>query len=430
MHYVSTRGGPFINFDEAIQTGLAHNGGLYVPSIFPQIDVMALRDKAYPVMAENLLKPFLQDSAIEKDLADICQQAFNFPVPMSKLNDNTHLLELFHGPTLAFKDFGARFLAQCMNRLATKKTTLMIATSGDTGSAVASAFHGMENIQVVILYPEGKISPRQAHQINCWGDNILTLAVQGTFDDCQALVKSAFADKNWQAYTHLSTANSINISRLLPQMGYYAWSSFNYWQQHGESARYVVPSGNFGNVTAAFWAKKIGCPISEIVVATNANAVVPDYLATGDYKTRPSIATLANAMDVGSPSNFERLQYLFKNHDTFKKNMPAFSVSDAQITETIKQIYQQYGIVICPHTATASYVRNQLSNKPWIVVSTAHASKFAEVIEPMLGITLPVPEALDELLKKPQQFVSVEAEKDLIFKTVSDYFNKQTPSSL
>ncbi|HLF66176.1 MAG TPA: threonine synthase, partial [Gammaproteobacteria bacterium] len=307
-------------------------------------------------------------------------------------------------------------------RLAKQRTTLMIATSGDTGSAVASAFHGKENIQVVILYPEGKISDRQAHQITCWGDNILALAVQGNFDDCQALVKAAFHDPNWQDYTHLSTANSINIGRLLPQMSYYALASLYAWHQFGTPARFIVPSGNLGNVTAAYWAREIGCPIDDIVVATNANSVVPDYLRTGEYHPRSSVETLANAMDVGNPSNFERLNYLFKNYDTFKKNMRAFAVSDAEITATIKEIYQRYGQVICPHTATACFVRQQLSDLPWIVVSTAHASKFEQVIEPMLNITLPVPDALQCLLIKPQHFISVAAHEKVIFNTVKDYF--------
>ncbi|MFA6036492.1 MAG: threonine synthase [Legionellales bacterium] len=420
MKYLSTRGQDLINFDQAIQTGLAPDGGLYVPKLFPKINFEQL---PYAQLATTLLKPFVKDSKLENQIADICEQAFNFPVPLTQLNANTELLELFHGPTVAFKDFGARFLAQCMNRLATQKMTLMIATSGDTGSAVASAFHGFDNIQVVILYPEGKISERQAHQINCWGDNILPLAVQGTFDDCQALVKSAFTNKKWQAYTHLSTANSINIGRLLPQMAYYAFSSLQYQKQYGEGARFIVPSGNLGNVTAAFWAKQIGCPIAEIVVATNANSIVPDYIHTGNYQPKPSVETLANAMDVGNPSNFERLNYLFKTHENFAKNMPAFSVSDQQITETIKSVYKNHQQIICPHTATACYVRNQLSDKPWIVVATAHASKFEEIIEPMLDIKILVPPALQLLLNKPQSFIPVIANEDVVFDAVKSYFS-------
>ncbi len=424
MNYVSTRGHDLINFDEAIQAGLASDGGLYVPQDFPSIDVLSLLGKSYVEITENLLKPFFENSAIKMQLPKICEHAFDFPVPITQLNDNTQLLELFHGPTVAFKDFGARFLAECMNRLAKQKMTLMIATSGDTGSAVASAFHGKENIQVVILYPEGKISDRQAHQITCWGDNILPLAVTGTFDDCQRLVKAAFHNEKWRAYTHLSTANSINIGRLLPQMGYYAYASLHYWQQYGVGARFIVPSGNLGNVTAAFWAQKMGCPIAEIVVATNANSVVPDYIRTGLYQPKPSVETLANAMDVGHPSNFERLQYLFNTHDVFAQNMPAFSVSDQQITETIKDIYKNYHTVICPHTATACYVRNQLSDKPWIVVATAHASKFADTIEPMLSIQIPIPPALQLLLNKPKSSIPVDADEDIIFTTVKNYFSK------
>ncbi len=420
MKYLSTRGHDLIDFATAIQSGLAPDGGLYVPQTFPKIK---LENLPYAELVTALIKPFVKDSPLEQQIADICEKAFNFPVPLTQLNDNTQLLELFHGPTVAFKDFGARFLAECMNRLATKKMTLMIATSGDTGSAVASAFHGKENIQVVILYPEGKISERQAHQINCWGDNILSLAVQGTFDDCQRLVKSAFTNANWQAYTHLSTANSINIGRLLPQMGYYAYSSLQYFQQYGVGARFIVPSGNLGNITAAFWAKQIGCPITEIVAATNANAIVPDYIRTGNFEPKRSVETLANAMDVGNPSNFERLKYLFQTHESFAENMPAYAVTDAQITDTIKETYQKYQKIICPHTATACYVRNQLSDKPWIVVATADASKFEETIEPMLNIEIPVPPALQLLLKKPSHFISVVADEEVIFNTVKKYFS-------
>lgn len=422
MKYLSTRGSDSIDFEKAIQTGLAPDGGLYVPQNFPHVDVLAYHDDTYSLLAENILKPFVQNSSLEKELTNICEQAFNFPVPLTQLNENTHLLELFHGPTVAFKDFGARFLAQCMNRLAKEKMTLMIATSGDTGSAVASAFHGKENIQVVILYPKDKISKRQAKQITCFGDNILALEVQGTFDDCQALVKSAFTSPKWQEYTKLSTANSINIGRLLPQISYYAWSSLQYYQQYNEGARFIVPSGNFGNITAAFWAKQIGCPISEIVAATNANAIVPDYIRTSHYEPKRSIETLANAMDVGNPSNFERLQYLFKTHAAFAKNMPAYSVNDAQITKTIQHIYQQYHTIICPHTATACHVRTQLSDKPWIVVATAHASKFESIIEPILNIQIPIPTELELLLNKPSHFISVTADEHVIFNTVKDYF--------
>lgn len=421
MNYVSTRGHDLINFDQAIQRGLASDGGLYVPQNFPHVDVMALAKENYAPMATKLMMPWVAGSQLETHLPAICEQAFNFPVPLTPLNDNTYLLELFHGPTLAFKDFGARFLAECMNRLTSKKTTLMIATSGDTGSAVASAFHGKNNIQVVILYPEGKISDRQAQQITCWGDNILALAVRGTFDDCQRIVKAAFNNSDLQTDTHLSTANSINIGRLLPQMSYYAYSSLLYWQQYGVGARFIVPSGNLGNVTAAFWAKQMGCPIAEIVAATNANSVVPDYIRTGHYEPKPSVETLANAMDVGSPSNFERLRYLFQTHENFAENMPAYSVTDLQITETIKHIYQHYNKVICPHTATACYVRTKLSEKPWIVVATAHASKFEETIEPMLNIKIPIPPALDLLLKKPKHFISVEPDEALIFDRVKDF---------
>ncbi len=424
MQYHSTRENtPPCPFSDALRAGLAADGGLYVPDSFPQIDLDTLREAHYVETATQLLTPYFTDDILLPDLSAICSQAFNFPVPLNKINDNTYLLELFHGPTLAFKDFGARFLAECLNRLSTDtKTTLMIATSGDTGSAVAAAFHGKENIQVVILYPEGKISDRQAHQITCWGDNILALAIDGTFDDCQHLVKSTFTDANWQDYTRLSTANSINIGRLLPQMTYYAFSSLQFLNSQGEKPGFIVPSGNFGNVTAAFWAKAMGFPIRDIAVATNANTVVPDYLATGHYAPRASVETLANAMDVGKPSNFERLQYLFPALDTMRAHMPATAVSDHDITATIKHWYQTYNKIICPHTATACFAREQLSDQPWVAVATADASKFANVIEPMIGAPVPVPSQLAALLAKPTHLTSVKNDASAVLATVKAYF--------
>jgi len=394
---------------QAILCGLAEDGGLFVPETFPQLDLHSFSpDTPYPDFAQQVLKPFFAQDPIEKHLSAFCRNAFNFPLPLKTINQNTFILELFHGPTLSFKDFGARFLAEALNSLSIQhKTTVMVATSGDTGSAVAAAFHLKPQIQVIVLYPQGKISARQEHQITCWGDNVLALAVDGTFDDCQALVKEAFRDHAWQKALHLSSANSINIGRLLPQVAYYAFTSLLFYKQHQQAAGFIVPTGNLGNATAAYWAKALGFPIREIVLSTNANVVIPDFIKTGHFTPRPSIATLANAMDVGNPSNFERLHQLYPAFATFQENVSAYSATDADIRSTIPEMYQQHKVIVCPHTATACFARKQLSAQPWIIVATADPCKFDDIIEPLLKINIPVAPQLQALLDKPTLQVPV-----------------------
>lgn len=398
---------------QAILQGLAEDGGLFVPEYFPQIDLASLNPKmTYPEFAAKILAEYFQGDELAPQLADICKNAFNFPLPIHQLNDNTFIMELFQGPTLSFKDFGARFLAECMSRLSKeRKTTIIVATSGDTGSAVASAFHQKPNVDVVVMFPKGQISQRQEKQITCWGDNILAVAVEGTFDDCQKIVKQAFTDDWWKTRAHLSSANSINIARLLPQLTYYAYTSWQFQLQHGEQAGYVIPTGNVGNSTAAFWAKAMGFPIREIVLATNANRVISDYISTGKFEPKASVATIANAMDVGNPSNFERLSYLHnQSWELFKDNVNAFSVNDEQIRQIIQEVNQQYNYVVCPHTATGYFARKELSSAPWIIAATAAPSKFETIIEPIIKTTLAVAPQLQVLLDKPQYVVEVQAD--------------------
>jgi threonine synthase len=324
------------------------------------------------------------------------------------------VLELFHGPTCSFKDFGARFLAECLNDATHCKKTILVATSGDTGSAVASAFYRKINYKVIILYPEGQISAKQEQQMTCWDDNIFSFAVKGSFDQCQQLVKLAFQDPDCQSTAELSSANSINIGRLLPQMVYYAYSSLQFYQNNKLKAGFIIPSGNLGNATADYWAKAMGFPIREIVLATNSNRVISDYLNSGYYQSRPSIETLANAMDVGNPSNFERLSQLFGSFDRFKENVTAVSVNDEAIRQTIYHSYKQYHYICCPHTATAFHVRNQLDNQPWIVVATADPCKFDELIEPIINTKIPVAPQLQQLSDRPNKRLRVEASIDAI----------------
>ena len=397
---------------QAILQGLAEDGGLFVPEYFPQIDISSLDSSlTYPEFAAKILADYFKGDQLESQLPEICKNAFNFPLPVKKLNSNTHIMELFHGPTLSFKDFGARFLAECMSRLSKeRKTTIIVATSGDTGSAVAGAFYQKPNIEVVVMFPKGQISKRQEQQITCWGENILSVAVNGTFDDCQKIVKQSFSDRWFTDRAHLSSANSINIARLLPQLTYYAYSSWQFFLKHGEKAGYIIPTGNVGNSTAAFWAKAMGFPIREIALATNANRVISDYIENGKFEPRQSVATIANAMDVGNPSNFERLSYLYNTLDLFKANVKAFSVSDEEIRSIVTEVNQQFDYVVCPHTATGYFARKKLDDKQWIIAATADPCKFETILEPIVNKILPIAPQLQELLNKPAKLVEVDAD--------------------
>lgn len=416
MNFISTRDKNIkVSLSEAMQSGLAPDGGLFVPERFPKVDWQNFaKDITYAEFAANTLREFFKGDQLEASLDKICNNAFTFDVPVKRLDKTTSVLELFHGPTLSFKDFGARFLANCLSSIDSEKPfTILVATSGDTGSAVAAAFHGKGNIRVIVMFPKGKISKRQEKQITCWGDNIQAVEVEGVFDDCQSLVKEAFKTPWWTERTKLNTSNSINIGRLLPQSTYYAYTSWQHYLQTGEKANYIVPSGNIGNITAAFWAKQMGFPIGEISMSLNANDTVIDYLNTGEFNPRASVETLANAMDVGNPSNFERLLYLLGNYENFKANVKAICVSDFEIIEEIKQVYRQYNEVVCPHTATGFVAKNQLdANKDYIIVATAHPAKFESVIEPVLDIQVPATPALQKLLDKEQHKVAINKSMD------------------
>ncbi|MFT6835742.1 MAG: threonine synthase [Francisellaceae bacterium] len=426
MKYISTRDkNCSVSLSYAMKTGLAADGGLYIPEEFPVIDWQNIsKDTAYANFAQMVLAPFFKGDVLESKIKTICDNAFDFNVPVKKLDENNFLLELFHGPTLSFKDFGARFLANSLSLVESDQViTIIVATSGDTGSAVAAAFHKQPNIRVVVMFPKGKISKRQEKQITCWGDNVLAVSVEGVFDDCQAIVKEAFTNSWWSDRTHLNTSNSINVGRLLPQITYYAYTSWQHYLEYGDKANYIVPTGNIGNVSAAFWAKKIGFPINEIVLSQNANNTIGAYLASGEYSPKNSIETLANAMDVGKPSNLERLFNLFPEFKDFKHHIKAITVSDEQITQTIKEVYQKFDEEICPHTATAFFARKQLdSNKKYILVSTAHPAKFESVIEPILDKKIPATKALQELLDRKQVKVEISADMDELCSAYENYF--------
>ncbi|GJM09772.1 MAG: threonine synthase [Lysobacteraceae bacterium] len=413
MKFVSTRGGPAVSIDDALLAGLANDGGLYVPMQFPRLPLSAFdQAKSIDQVATCLLAPFFADSTLVDELPEICREVFDFPAP-TKLTGRSdlRLLELFHGPTAAFKDFGARFLAACLKRLQAQATVL-VATSGDTGGAVAAAFAGDQSLRVVVLYPKGMVSPRQEHQLTCWPDNIVSLRVNGDFDQCQALAKQAFADPELKQAS-LTSANSISIGRLLPQMSYYALASLQCLRERGKNANFVVPSGNLGNALACIWARRCGLPIDQIVLATNANRAIPVYVDSGRWQPRPTVCTLANAMDVGNPSNMERLRHLFPESEDLD-NVRAFAADDIAIKKQICWADVELGEVVCPHTATALNAYQQLrdQNTDWIVVATAHAAKFEDTVEALVGRSVEVPPALAELLERPSKKVDIEPTLD------------------
>ncbi|TLZ36761.1 MAG: threonine synthase [Gammaproteobacteria bacterium] len=420
--FASSRGGaPTVSFGAAVLQGLAPDGGLYVPLGWPHL---APRDfdgvSELPAIAGRLLAPFLEGDPLARELAPLAAEALDFPAPLVPLAPDGRLsvLELFHGPTAAFKDFGARFLAGCFGYLrqgAERPLTILVATSGDTGGAVAAAFHQRPGVEVAVLFPKGLVSPTQERQLTCWGGNVRSLSVRGTFDDCQRLVKEAFRDAALATRTQLSSANSINLGRLLPQMVYYAAASLATWHAHREHASFIVPSGNLGNALACLWARRIGLPIGEVVLAHNANRTVPDFLASGEWRPRPSVATLASAMDVGDPSNMERLRALHAGIEELRAAVSAVSVSDDEIRARIVAGYRQFGQIWCPHTATAAEAWARLPpearrERRWVLAATAHPAKFREIVEPLIGRTVPVPETLAKLFARPAQCVEIDAD--------------------
>jgi threonine synthase len=421
MRFRSTRSAqPTLGLSEAMLTSLAPDGGLYVPESFPAFapeDFDGL--ESWRDIGERLLVPFFEGDALRPHLAEICEEAFDFPLPLRDLDDETAVLELFHGPTAAFKDVGARFLAACVSRLPGRHTVL-VATSGDTGGAVAAAFHGRPDTSVVILFPRGKVSPRQQQQLTCWGANVRAFAVRGDFDDCQRIVKTAFADREWAESQGLLSANSINLGRLLPQAVYYAAASLWYVRRRGVRPGFVVPAGNLGNAVAAFWARRMGLPIREIALAANANRAVPDYFDSGNWAARPTVETLANAMDVGNPSNAERLFDLHPDVGELRLIARASSITDEEIERTIRDAATRSSEVWDPHTATAVLTRARLGSPHWVVVSTAHPAKFESVVEPLVGRAVEVPPCLAELLDRPATFEEIDPTFDALAAALRD----------
>jgi threonine synthase len=416
MNWISSRGAsPPVSFVDALFAGTAPDGGLYMPERvdpLPPATLDAIRQAGDIVEIASLVGAHIfRDEMSAADLAALVTDALDFPVPLVPVSDRVWALELFHGPTLAFKDVGARVQARLLHHFTDgTPLTILVATSGDTGSAVAQAFHRVPDTRVVVLYPEGKVSDVQEAQMASLGDNITAVAVAGTFDDCQRLVKQAFADDDLRAHVWLTPANSINLGRLLPQVFYYFLLA-----RLPKAPVVSVPSGNFGSLTAGLMAKRLGLPVARFVASTNVNDVVPEYLRTGAYHPRPSIRTVANAMDVGAPSNFERMQAMYgQDIDRLRHDVTGIAFEDRRVLDEIREMYHRTGYLLDPHGAIAWLgLQDALAADEGalgVFLATAHPAKFREVVEPAIGERVPLPPALAEALTRPRQSVRLPAE--------------------
>jgi threonine synthase len=425
MYYYSTNNrGHHATLKQAVTSGQAPDKGLYMPQqipILPETFYANLKGLPFDEIALKVSWALFRNDLELTDLRRIVEDSLNFQIPLVEVEEDIYSLELFHGPTLAFKDVGARFMARLLGHFLKdedKEVTVLVATSGDTGSAVAHGFLNVPGIRVVILYPSGKVSPLQEKQLTTLGQNITALEVNGSFDDCQALVKLAFADEELNKRVNLTSANSINIARLVPQSFYYhyAWSQL----PAGKDDKVVVcvPSGNFGNISAGLIAKRMGLPIHRFVAATNANDVVPQYLQTGTYIPRPSVATCSNAMDVGNPSNFARMMDLYNNdHDALANDLVGYAITDAETKFAVKEIQQRTGYLTDPHGAVGYLALKQyLQTEPGIGIflETAHPAKFIEVVEEATGNKVEIPEALASLQHLPKLAHKIEADLEAL----------------
>lgn len=402
-----------VNFAQAVRQGLGKDQGLFFPENIPHLsNIDELLALPLVERSQKILGALIGAEIPQTQLEQMVRNAFTFPAPIAKVEDNIYALELFHGPTLAFKDFGGRFMAQALATVrGDGKITILTATSGDTGAAVAHAFYGLENIDVVILYPKGKISPLQEKLFCTLGGNIRTIAINADFDACQALVKQAFDDAELRQAIGLNSANSINISRLLAQVCYYFEAAAQLPKEQRENLVVSVPSGNFGNLTAGLIAKTLGLPIKRFIAATNANDTVPRYLHSGNWSPNATVATLSNAMDVSRPNNWPRVEELFKRNGWALTELHSAAISDAQTEDTLRAM-NQLGYLCEPHGAVAYEVLKQdlQPGETGLFLCTAHPAKFKESVERILDLTLPLPEALDKHNKLP--LLSDEMEND------------------
>jgi len=420
--YSLNRKAPNVSFKDAVIKGLAPDKGLYFPGsitpmeedFFNHIEYFTNHEIAYEV-----IKQFVADEIPEKELREIIEETLNFDFPVVPITKNISTLELFHGPTMAFKDVGARFMARCFRYFNKEKNaenvTVLVATSGDTGGAVASGFLGVEGVDVVILYPSGKVSDVQEKQLTTLGKNIKALEVNGTFDDCQSMVKTAFLDEDLKVSLNLTSANSINVARWLPQM-FYFFFAYKQLTNKKKELIFSVPSGNFGNICAGIMAQQLGLPVKQFIASTNVNDIVPNYMKTGVYTPKPSKQTISNAMDVGDPSNFIRIQEIYKTDEKLKENISSYSFTDDETREAMKEIKKKSNYIADPHGAVGylglkKYLKNNKGQG--IFVETAHPVKFLDVVEPVLNETIKLPKQIKKVVNKKKVSIKISSYDEL-----------------
>ena len=439
MQFLTTRHGPAVSFTTALYDGIAPDGGLYVPETiepWTESELARLPQRTLTEVGLRALRPFARGAIDPATLEAVVVEALNFPIPLVEIEPGIHALELFHGPTLAFKDVGARTMARLMAALhgGDDPLTILVATSGDTGSAVGHAFYRVPNTRVVILYPDGRVSPTQEAQLAMFNGertNVRAYAVAGSFDDCHRLTREAFADIDLRKRMQLTSANSVNIGRLLPQSIYYFFAV----GQAGQAGRtpevvFSTPSGNFGNLTAGLFAKRAGLPVSHFIAATNVNDIVPAYLESGRYEPRASVTTIANAMDVGHPSNFERMRWLYHdNVDEMRRDITGCRFGDEDVRDVIRRVYGERGYLLDPHSAIA-YLglkgregidgRGARDGRIGILLATAHPAKFAEVVSPIIGRAVEKPPPLAEALARPRHIIRIDPTVDAVRRVLQD----------
>ncbi|WP_298117327.1 threonine synthase [Flavobacterium sp.] len=411
-----------VSFEEAVIQGLASDRGLYFPEIItqlPQSFFENIENFSNEEIAFNAIQQFVGDDIPESELKQIISETLSFDFPLVSVEENIFSLELFHGPTMAFKDVGARFMSRCLayfNRNKDQKNTVLVATSGDTGGAVASGFLGVKGVEVVILYPSGKVSDIQERQLTTLGQNITALEVDGVFDDCQDMVKKAFLDEDLN-YKNLTSANSINIARWLPQM-FYFFFAYKELKKHNKPLIVSCPSGNFGNICAGIMAKKLGLPLTHFVASTNANDTIPRFLENGIYDAKPSVATISNAMDVGNPSNFVRIQKMYNNDlSEFEKDFSSYTYTDDETKFAMKNIHINSGYIAEPHGAVGYLgLKKELEKQPNSIgffLETAHPIKFLDIVEPTLNIKLDIPSQIESVLNKEKVSIKIKSYDEL-----------------
>tara|TARA_R110001583_G_scaffold58958_8_gene175462 strand:+ start:9421 stop:10716 length:1296 start_codon:yes stop_codon:yes gene_type:complete len=414
---------PEVSFDVAVVNGIAPDKGLYFPeeikplpnSFFEEIENLSNEEIAF-----TAIRQFVEGTLPDDILKDILKEVLDFEFPVVAITPNIGTLELFHGPTMAFKDVGARFMAQCLgyfSRSNKQEVTVLVATSGDTGGAVANGFLGVEGVKVVILYPSGKVSDIQERQLTTLGQNITALEVDGTFDDCQAMVKNAFLDKDLLAHMKLTSANSINVARWLPQLFYFLFA-YKQAKSKGKEIVFSVPSGNFGNICAGLVAQRLGMPVDHFIASTNVNDTVPQFMLTKEYSPKPSTATISNAMDVGDPSNFIRIRHLFQDDfEALKKNLSSYSFDDEQTKEALKEIYNINGYIADPHGAVGylglKRYQEQHPNTYGIFLETAHPVKFMDIVEDTLAEQLEIPSQIQKVMGKTKKSTNITTYQNL-----------------